>query len=105
VDCFRVTNSQTALHLAVIHQQEAIVRVLVNHPKINLESEDRNRSTPLHWAVAKNNVVILKILLEKGVRLDDMNMDGKTPMDLARDKEIRDILKAASKRVPRKFSI
>ncbi|KAF3929044.1 Ankyrin-3 [Dactylellina cionopaga] len=100
-------NSQTALMIAIIQQNEGIVRILLNHPQINLEAEDRNRSTALHYAVPKGNIQIVKLLLEKNPRLEDMNMDGKAPVDLAKDKEIKDLLKAAAKnsRLPRKFSI
>lgn len=100
-------NSQTALMVAIIQQNEGIVRVLLNHPHINLEAEDRNRSTALHYAVQKGNIPIIKMVLDKNPRLEDMNIDGKVPIDLAKDKEVKDLLKAAAKiaKLPRKFSI
>ncbi|EPS37558.1 hypothetical protein H072_8730 [Dactylellina haptotyla CBS 200.50] len=100
-------NSQTALMVAIIQQNEGIVRILLSHPHINLEAEDRNRSTALHYAVQKGNIPILRLLLDRNPRLEDMNMDGKAPIELAKDKEVRDILKAAAKssKLPRKFSI
>ncbi|KAF3920681.1 Ankyrin-3 [Orbilia brochopaga] len=100
-------NSQTALMVAIIQQHEGIVRILLNHPGIDLEKEDRNRSTALHYAVQKGNIFIVKMLLEKNPRLDDMNIDGKAPIDFAKDRDIKDLLKAAAKnaRNPRKFSI
>ncbi|KAK6524023.1 hypothetical protein TWF694_005691 [Orbilia ellipsospora] len=100
-------NSQTALMVAILGGHEGVVRILLNHPQINLEAEDRNRSTALHYAVMKGNIPILKALIEKGPRLEDMNMDGKIPIELARDREIKDILKAAAKSAknPRKFSV
>lgn len=93
--------------VAIIQQEEAIVKRLLDHPKIQLEAEDRNGSTALHYAVQKGNLSIIRMLLEKNIRVDDTNMDGKTPLDLAKDKEIRDMLKLASKsaKLPRKFSI
>ncbi|KAF3934106.1 Ankyrin-1 [Dactylella cylindrospora] len=100
-------NSQTALMIAIIQQHEGIIRILLSHPKISLEAEDRNRSTALHYAVQKGNIPIIKLILEKNVRLDDMNIDGKAPIDLAKDKEVKDLLKQAAKtfKLPRKFSI
>ncbi|KAF3196275.1 hypothetical protein TWF106_005153 [Orbilia oligospora] len=100
-------NSQTALMVAIIQQHEGIVRILLNHSHINLEAEDRNRSTALHYAVQKANIPIVKMVLDKNPRLEDMNIDGKTPIDLAKDKEVKDLLKAAAKiaKLPRKFSI
>ncbi|EWC44643.1 hypothetical protein DRE_06632 [Drechslerella stenobrocha 248] len=100
-------NSQTALMVAIIQQHEGTIKILLNSPDIDLEAEDRNRSTALHYAAQKGNLYITRLLLEKGPRLEDMNMDGKAPIDLAKDKDVKDLLKAAVKtaRLPRKFSI
>ena len=57
-----------------------------------MNSADLWKFTPLHEAAAKGKYEICKILLEHGADPHRKNRDGQTPLDLARDNDIKDIL-------------
>jgi ankyrin repeat protein len=42
--------------------------------------------SPLHYAAANDMIEVLEMLLEKSVAVDARTPDGKTPLDLAREK-------------------
>jgi hypothetical protein len=76
-----------ALALAAQHGQTAVVEILLDAG----ESPDRynpagyhGHSTPLHQAVAADHLAVVKLLVERGARLDirDTIYDG-TPLDWA----------------------
>jgi len=41
---------RTALHLAVAHQNEAAVKVLLSLDKCKVSAQDNMNRSPLHWA-------------------------------------------------------
>jgi ankyrin repeat protein len=55
-------------------------------------------SLPLHIAVKKNDVKMAKLLLEYGADSNKKNGEGKTPLELAKTDEMRELLLSAQKR-------
>lgn len=50
---------------------------------LTLKETDRNDSTLLHHAAAKNQVEVIRYLIESGVSLDAVNKDGNTALHVA----------------------
>ena len=69
---------------------EVVVSLVTNGANVN--SADLWKFTPLHEASAKGKYEICKILLEHGADPHRKNRDSQTPLDLARDNDIKDIL-------------
>ena len=54
-----------------------IVSILIDYGA-DVNAQDKWRETPLHGAVRRSDVVIVKLLLEAGARYDIPNSDGHT---------------------------
>lgn len=86
---FVTLQSSTALRLAIILDQTEIATTLLLTDKFNLEQPDSKRKTLLHYAVEKDNEVIVRLLLEKGanpnaaINQDYWNSYGATPLSYA----------------------
>ena len=79
---------QTALHVAVIENQEAFVKWLVEgcHADVNC-TENQHLYTPLHSAVIHDRTALWKYLLSKGADPHkEAKRDGETPYDLVKGK-------------------
>uniref|UniRef100_H3D759 Nuclear factor of kappa light polypeptide gene enhancer in B-cells 2 (p49/p100) n=1 Tax=Tetraodon nigroviridis TaxID=99883 RepID=H3D759_TETNG len=82
------TNGDTPLHLAVIHQQTAVVHQLVQtllssrQPGV-LNTANHLLQTPLHLAVITRQVKVVELLLRAGVDPSLPDKDGRTPVHLA----------------------
>lgn len=50
---------------------------------VDINFGDHNGNTPLHIAVATNNLEVAKLLLEKGANLEIKNKNNLTPLSLA----------------------
>ncbi|WP_237350037.1 ankyrin repeat domain-containing protein [Wolbachia endosymbiont of Cylisticus convexus] len=81
----------TPLHIAVANVDEAMVDCIIKNDKNigkNIEAVDVLGWTPLYWAAAKNNTVILEILLQAiskygaNVNIED-NLIGRSPLHIA----------------------
>ena len=64
------------------HANEAVVEVLLNHDA-DTEVKDKDNMTPLLWAVKTHWVGAIKKLLDRGVRTDCKDQDGRTAWQLA----------------------
>lgn len=76
---------QTALHLAVLTKSSTILDLVLMHADDgDVDIQDANGDTPLHFAVKLSDIHSVECLLkhEPNVRL--RNNDGKTPTDIAR---------------------
>lgn len=58
--------------------------LLTEMPLLIAHWEDSYGDTPLHLAVKNKHIEMTRLLLEYGAPTDQTNMDGHTPMDLAR---------------------
>ena len=87
-------NQMTALHLAAANGMENSVIYLLSLG-INPNLKDKNGYTALHYAVKKNQIRIIKKLLQKGAdRTIEEHKTKKTPVMLAKNKpEILEIFR------------
>ena len=88
---FRDNQGNTALLIAVrahqrpydtLYANEAVVEALLNHGA-NAEAKDNDGMTPLLWAVKNNWPGAVKQLLERNVKTDCNDQDGRTAWQLA----------------------
>ncbi|RSM12328.1 hypothetical protein CEP52_002549 [Fusarium oligoseptatum] len=80
-------DGMTALYKAVSNgcASLAIVDLLLAHGvDINTHHGD-NEATVLHEAVLKRNIEMVRCLLQRGARIDAMDVFGRTALDLAKD--------------------
>ena len=77
---------------------EKVEALLTEMPILVATWENQYGDTPLHTAVKEQHLNMVRLLLERGSPTDKTNMDGHTPMDIAKktgNKEIVDLLSAA----------
>src|SRR3989304_6286321 len=111
------TKEQNALLRAVRQQQLHQLRYLLNKRRIDPNFPLIADTTPLHEAVKKDNLAIIKILAAAGADVSCTTCDGATPQGLAEDlrasQNIIDylknegnklLLKASASSAPRKKS-
>eukprot|EP00050_Salpingoeca_kvevrii_P017620 m.66744 g.66744 ORF g.66744 m.66744 type:complete len:601 (-) comp7641_c0_seq2:1290-3092(-) len=78
------------LHYAAAAGQEEVVRFLLRQwsalPPDSAKDMwlDALGNTPVHDAAANGNLNILEVMSEMGIPLDEMNLEGMTPSDVAR---------------------
>lgn len=51
----------------------------------NIAAADRFKRNALHWASRYNNVAVINCLLEMGMQKDEVDFEGQTAADLARN--------------------
>nr|BCR37383.1 transient receptor potential cation channel subfamily A member 1 isoform 277V [Buergeria buergeri] len=74
----------TPLHFAAKYGHLEIVFMMVNEGSDEvLDAQDSKGSTPLHWAVIKNQVDSVKILLSRGANPNLLNFYRLAPLHLA----------------------
>jgi hypothetical protein len=77
-------NGRTLLSYAGLYKRFNMIEELLKIPGINVNSTDAYLWTPLHVAVADNNLDILKKLLQMpGINVNFLNDDGQSPLSLA----------------------
>ena len=86
---FKNNDGNSYLHLAVINQNEDIVKALIKKG-INLNIQNKVGNTALHLAYEYGNSSIIKLLTQKGINSLIKNKDGKIA------KEIKEINKNKS---------
>jgi len=88
----RDDQGNTALHMAAAAGHVAIVKQLVKADGIDINAQNDQGKTPLHQAVWRNQADVVKVLLGASARTDVKDNDGHLPRDLARDRDIKDLL-------------
>ncbi len=73
----------TALHWAVAQNYEELVQDLLNNYKLDLNVQDNEGNTPLHYAARNGNDVIFQVLLAHGANINTRNNGGNTALHLA----------------------
>ena len=85
-------NGESLAHMAVKMSDIDMLRVL-HENEVALEGKNNQGDTPLHIAVAKKNITLIKFLVEEaGVELSIQNQNRKTPVHIAVDLGEEDLL-------------
>ena len=87
-------NKMTALHLATLSCMENSVIYLLNLG-VNVNSQDKDGNTPLHFAIKKSQIRLIKKLIQRGADPNIANNKRKkTPLMLAKNNpEIMEIFR------------
>jgi len=88
----RDEQGNTPLHLAAGAGHVSVVRQLIRADGVDLNAQNDQGKTPLHQAVWRNQGEVVKLLLGVSARADIKDKDGHIARDLARDREIKDLL-------------
>jgi len=79
-------DGETLLHVAVHWGRIASAEWLLDKGASPNTVRAKNLWTPLHQAASRGNARIVSALLERGASLKAKDRDGKTPLDIAREK-------------------
>lgn len=83
------SGDDSALAVACRYGHEAIVRLLLDNPSIQVDVRSTKNMTPFMLACRSSSTVtnrdLFQLLLEAGANLDLRNSDGQTAADLAQD--------------------
>ncbi len=66
-----------------------MVKYLVEEKNADVNAKDNYGNTPLHWAAGRGHLPVVRYLIEKGAKVDAMNILGQTPCDLTNDEGIK----------------
>ncbi|KAJ8755527.1 hypothetical protein K2173_019325 [Erythroxylum novogranatense] len=89
---------QTALHMAVKGQNEEITLELLKPDRSVINLEDNKGNTALHIATKKNRTQNLRCLLTvEGINTNPINKAGETPLDIAEDLGILELVSLLKK--------
>ena len=69
-----------ALHAAAELESAAVLRLLLDHPRIDVNVKTAENKTPLHIAALWGNEDALGLLVEQGANLNARNYRGQTPL-------------------------
>jgi len=82
------------LYWAIYRGTAEMAKTLLAMPGINV-NKAHDRSLPLHWAINKDNTEIVKTLLDMpGIDVNKEDKYRNTPLRLAKNEEIRNLLSA-----------
>lgn len=70
----------TLLHTGVYSGNEQLLRYLINDLSIPVNSINKYRMTPLHYAVSNSDIGAVTIILNSGAFVDAQDVAGKTPL-------------------------
>lgn len=76
-------NYVTGLHIAATHNYYNLVKILVLHPKIQINFQDSDGKTPISLASKFNNSAVLRLLIEFGADLEISDKNSYTPLHFA----------------------
>ncbi|WP_353278956.1 ankyrin repeat domain-containing protein [Wolbachia endosymbiont (group B) of Longitarsus flavicornis] len=89
-------NAKLALsHIAAYNGHTEIVSALVKAEGIDVNAASKDGMTPLHLAAFNGHLDTVRVLLAKGADPSLKNKNGDTPRQLAKDKNIIQLLKNA----------
>jgi hypothetical protein len=83
---------RTPLHLACVRGHFKIVEALLNHGA-DINAIDIDNNTPMHYAAEHGYIDIVNKLLEKDPNLEIQNRLGRTPSELAVNRDVASLLK------------
>ncbi len=59
----------------------------------DVNAKSKYETTPLHRAASEGHTEVVKILLKAGAKVNAKNNRGRTPLDYARQKQIKQLLR------------
>ena len=75
---------ESALSVAAVYGQEAVVQLLIKQDDIDINSKDKWGQTPLSFAAERGHEVVIRLLIERdGVEIDSKDEQGQTPLSIA----------------------
>lgn len=84
---------QSALHLACLNAKTRIVKELLKCGNCDVDIQDAEGCTPLHYAVGVNNMKIINILIKNGANVNVKNTKGNSPYEEAKCSKLNTIVK------------
>ena len=83
---------RTALHLAAYSGQASAVAALMDQKADSEIKENSGKMTALHLAVAQKHSETVQVLLQKGADPSPEEKNGYTPLFIAQDEDVSDIV-------------
>lgn len=78
-------DGQTCLHTAALHDQSAIIELLVNKYEADVNCRDsRSGETIMHKAIGKFSVDLIAFILSLGKHCNQADYSGRMPLDMIR---------------------
>eukprot|EP00359_Climacostomum_virens_P004563 CAMPEP_0204901360 /NCGR_PEP_ID=MMETSP1397-20131031/3041_1 /ASSEMBLY_ACC=CAM_ASM_000891 /TAXON_ID=49980 /ORGANISM="Climacostomum Climacostomum virens, Strain Stock W-24" /LENGTH=319 /DNA_ID=CAMNT_0052069717 /DNA_START=73 /DNA_END=1032 /DNA_ORIENTATION=+ len=68
-----------------------VISLLTKNKKL-IHSKDSLNCTALHWAVKRNNLELIRILMQEGADCEEKDISGRSPMSIAVKQDSADIL-------------
>ncbi|KAM7470371.1 hypothetical protein LguiA_008554 [Lonicera macranthoides] len=90
------SEGRTALHFACGYGEVKCAQVLLE-AGAKVDALDNNKNTALHYAAGYGRKECVALLLENGAAVTLQNMDGKTPIDVAKLNNQHEVLKLLEK--------
>ncbi|KAH7554304.1 hypothetical protein ACOSQ2_028826 [Xanthoceras sorbifolium] len=90
------SEGRTALHFACGYGEVKCAQILLE-AGANVDALDKNKNTALHYAAGYGRKECVALLLENGAAVTLQNMDGKTPIDVAKLNNQHEVLKLLEK--------
>ncbi|WCJ28607.1 ankyrin repeat-containing 2B [Euphorbia peplus] len=90
------SEGRTALHFACGYGEVKCALILLEAGAV-VDALDKNKNTALHYAAGYGRKECVALLLENGAAVTLQNMDGKTPIDVAKLNNQHDVLKLLEK--------
>ena len=82
----------STIKYAVLSSNIDVIRCLVKNGA-NIKEKDEDEDSLLHTAACCGHVEVVKCLVEEYcLEIEDLNFDGQTPLDLAREKEQEEVI-------------
>ena len=83
INATRDTDGAAALHLAVQQSESIYARMLLDHPSIEVNLQDKEGKSALHWAVESEKDEYVDWLLCRGADVNLQTKEGATPLMIA----------------------
>ncbi|XP_043705430.1 ankyrin repeat domain-containing protein 2A-like isoform X1 [Telopea speciosissima] len=90
------SEGRTALHFACGYGEVKCAQVLLE-AGAKVDAVDKNKNTALHYAAGYGRKECVALLLENGAAVTLQNLDGKTPIDVAKLNNQQEVLKLLEK--------
>lgn len=90
VELCMIISSVTTL---TYNKEELIITLLTSGADINFQDANRSFNTPLHLAIKRRNIELIKLLMSFNPSVKIRNMNGERPRDLALNLSLFDVVK------------